>query len=70
MNYRIQANIIFPNPQQATAAYNALSALFQFAITLNPGTDHAEHSLISYHACQHGQPQSSPCTVIDEQETP
>lgn len=70
MLYRVQANLLFDDSDEAADAYHDLELALGKAITVNPGHATEEHSVISWHNCPHSDPNIVPCNLIDEQQSP
>lgn len=65
MKMRIQADLIFNNPQDATLCFASLKKLTKALVTLNEGADMQEQSYITLHPCHHDTDPKKPCEITE-----
>lgn len=70
MIYRVLAALIFDEEDEAKDAYHDLMLCLAKAITLHPGTDLEEHSVIAWHTCTHTDPVEGPCILTASDQSP
>lgn len=69
MIHRVTVDFCFPSPSKAKAAYLAIHAHLNQALTLNQGTDLEFHSHVERQKCHHDQVPYAPCERVEYDQT-